>query len=141
MIQLLVGQPSRHVQILFSALCAAAVFLALPGLSDAKDAKSDARNQIRLLKAQISKASQEISTLDGRIFAGDLLIAANEVAIEEAKKKKDNDAAVLALQVTLAALKIKKNDLMKDKQDWEKSRRESQKLLAEWEAYLRKLGG
>jgi len=124
-----------------SILCAAAVLLGPAGPVHARDGRSDARNQIRLLKNEISKASQEISSREGRIFAGDLLIVANEVAIEEAKKKENNEVAVIGLQITLVALKAKKNDLIKEKQDWERARRENERALAEWEAFLRRLGG
>lgn len=122
-------------------LLAALMFLGLPGSSYAFDAKSDAREEIRKFKADVSEAKRQISDRESRIFAGDLLIIANQVALDEAKKKPDNDAAVIVLQLTMAGLKYKKDDLTKEKQDWERYKRESEKGLAEWEAYLRKLGG
>jgi len=124
-----------------SIVCAVLVLLGQPGFSQAFDDISEAREQIRLFKADISDASQKISALDGRIFAGDLLIATNEVALSEAKKKPDNDVAIIALQITLATLKSKKDDLVREKQEWEQFKRKSERGLAEWEAYLRQLGG
>jgi hypothetical protein len=135
-----VPQSSRCVRILFSVFGAAAILLGMPGPSHA-DAISEARNEIRQYKADISKAKSEISNREGRIFAGDLLIATAEVALEEAKKKPDNTAEVIALQISLGALRAKKNDLVKEKQEWERYKRECERSLAEWEAYLRKLGG
>jgi hypothetical protein len=135
-----VPQSSRCIRIFFSVLGAAAVLLGLPGSSRA-DAISEARNEIRQYKAEISRANSEISNLEGRIVAGEILIAAAEVALEEAKKKQDNEAGVIALQISLGALRAKKNDLVKEKQEWERYKRDCQRSLAEWEAYLRKLGG
>ena len=134
-------QTSHGVRGIVCILCAIAVLLGLPSFSQAKDARSDARAQIRLIQADISKANAEINSRDNRILAGDILIATNELAIAEAKKQPDNEAAVFALQLTLAALKSKKNDLIGEKQGWERYKRESEKALADWEAYLRKLGG
>ena len=132
---------SRQLGGLCAALCAAAVLLVLPSFSHALDARSEAEATIRALQADISNAVKEIGNLDNRILAGDVLIAANEVAIVEAQKQPDNQAAVITLQITLGVLKAKKNDLLREKQDWERFRRERQQSLAEWQAYLRQLGG
>jgi len=142
MFNILTSAPSASVRRgIVSIACAALVLLGQPGFSQAFDARSEAREEIRLFRADISDASQKISALEGRIFAGDLLIATNEVALSEAKKTPNNDAAIIALQITLAALKAKKDDLVKEKQEWEQFKRNSEKGLADWEAYLRKLGG
>ena len=126
---------------LLGVFCAAAILLGCPVFAQARDAKDDARSEIRQFKADISKAASEISDREGRIFAGNLLIVAGELAISEAKKKADNDGVVIVLQISLGLLKAKKNDLVSEKQGWEKYKRDSQQSLAEWEAYLRKLGG
>jgi len=141
MLNILAPMRAASARGIISAVCAVLVLLVQAGFSQAFDAKSEAREQIRLFKADINEAAQKISDLEGRIFAGDLLIAANEVTLAEAKKKPDNDVAVIALQITLIALKAKKDDLVREKQSWEQQKRSSEKGLAEWEAYLRQLGG
>lgn len=128
------------VRALAIALCAAAALTGSAGAAHAQD-RAKARTEIKLYKADISKADDEISSRNGRILAGEVLIVAAEVAVSEAKKKPDNDAAVVVLELSLAALKAKKNDLVREKQEWERFRRDSQTELAKWEAYLRKLGG
>ena len=125
----------------FGIFCAVAALMGLAGSVHAEDARANARNEIRLYKADIRKANAEISSRKSRIFAGELLIIAAEAAVDEAKKKKDNEAAVIVLQLSLAALKTKKDDLVKEKQEWQIYKEECQQALAEWEAYLRKLGG
>ncbi|WP_020472665.1 hypothetical protein [Zavarzinella formosa] len=131
---------SHRARGLFGILCAATVLLGLPGSGRAQDA-STARYEISQCKANISKATTEITDRTNRIFAGDLLIIAAELAVAEAKKKENNEGAVFVLELSLAALKVKKNSLITEKQDWERYKRECEKNLSDWEAYLRRIGG
>jgi len=110
-----------------SALLVGGVLL-VPGSSQARDAKSEARATIRQLQS-------EIGTLENRILAGDVLIVGARVALEEARKKDPPEPGlVFTLQISLGVLEAKKADLQSEKRAKERS-------LAEWEAYLRQLGG
>ena len=104
------------------------------------DAKSEARAEIQKLKASINQATKEITDRENAILGGEILIVVNEAAIVDAKKKPNNDGAVLALEISLALLKASKNQFIKEKTEWQQYKRDCEKLLAEWEKHLKDLG-
>ncbi len=123
------SQSSPRVLGILSILCTTVVLLGLPGISQAQVAPTadDARQQIRLLKDQIS-------TVNVQIFFTDTGIALNKGAIVDLEKGNDKDKAtkIFLLKITLAGLEATQTSNLREKTAKEKN-------LAEWEAYLRSL--
>jgi hypothetical protein len=132
---------SRRGTAIFSTIAAIAILSGMSESGYAQDARTKARNTIRQCKANISRATSEISKLASRITAGDILIAINKVGLNKEMMKPNNEGKILALKITLAALEAARNTLVKNKQNWERYKISEQRSLATWEAYLRKLGG
>jgi hypothetical protein len=115
------------------SLVAIAFFLIVPGISQARNddteaAKANARQQIQNLKENITGLNVLIKTTDAAI-------ATTKVAIKKEENKPCPDlGTLLGLNLTLGGLEITREELLKEKAAKEK-------LLGEWEAFLRTLGG
>jgi hypothetical protein len=119
--------------------CAAVVLLVLPGICRA-DSLSDARATVAKIKANIRQANTKIANQRDKIIATDLLIVVNEAAIAKAKKD-GNQGDVIALRLVLVGLKAGRDNLVQEKQKWERFLQNEQKVLPGWEAEVKRLGG